>query len=86
MEGRDYMLPVDVKLETPTAVQFQGIPLDMLYSDKQTFGVVIVFDACRDNPFLRRVKGEVAGTHALSPPGGAGNGCVTRWLRAPNCM
>lgn len=71
MDGRDYMLPVDVKLETPTAVQFQGIPLDMLYSSKQTFGVVIVFDACRDNPFLRRVKGEVAGTHALSPPVGA---------------
>lgn len=71
MDGRDYMLPVDVRLETPTAVQFQGIPLDMLYSERQTFGVVIVFDACRDNPFLRRVKGEVAGTHALSPPVGA---------------
>jgi len=71
MDGRDYMLPVDVKLETPTAVQFQGIPLDMLYSAKQTFGVIIVFDACRDNPFLRRVKGAVAGTHALSPPVGA---------------
>ncbi|WP_293906881.1 caspase family protein [Phenylobacterium sp.] len=70
-DGRDYMLPVDVKLETPTAVQFQGIPLDMLYSDKQTFGVIVVFDACRDNPFLRRVKGAVAGTHALSPPVGA---------------
>ena len=69
-EGRDYMLPVDVKLETPSAVQFQGIPLDLLYSDKQTFGVIIVFDACRDNPFLRRVKGAVAGTHALSPPAG----------------
>lgn len=70
-DGRDYMLPVDVKLETPSAVQFQGIPLDMLYSDRQTFGVIIVFDACRDNPFLRRVKGDVAGTHALSPPVGA---------------
>jgi hypothetical protein len=71
IDGRDYMLPVDVKLETPTSVQFQGIPLDMLYSNRQTFGVVIVFDACRDNPFLRRVRGEVAGTHALSPPVGA---------------
>ena len=70
-DGRDYMLPVDVKLETPTAVQFQGIPLDMLYSDRQTFGVIVIFDACRDNPFLRRVKGSVAGTHALSPPVGA---------------
>ena len=69
-DGRDYMLPVDVKLETPNAVQFQGIPLDMLYPDKQTFGVIVVFDACRDNPFLRRVKGAVAGTHALSPPVG----------------
>lgn len=69
-DGRDYMLPVDVKLETPSAVQFQGIPLDLLYSDKQTFGVIVVFDACRDNPFLRRVKGAVAGTHALSPPAG----------------
>jgi uncharacterized caspase-like protein len=69
-DGRDYMLPVDVKLETPTAVQFQGIPLDMLYPDKKTFGVIIIFDACRDNPFLRRVKGAVAGTHALSPPVG----------------
>lgn len=70
-DGRDYMLPVDVKLETPNAVQFQGIPLDMLYPDKQTFGVIIVFDACRDNPFLRKVKGSVAGTHALSPPVGS---------------
>jgi hypothetical protein len=70
-DGRDYMLPVDVKLETPASVQFQGIPLDMLYSDKQTFGVIIVFDACRDNPFIRRVKGSVAGAHALSPPVGA---------------
>jgi hypothetical protein len=51
-------------------VQFQGIPLDMLYPDKKTFGVIIIFDACRDNPFLRRVKGAVAGTHALSPPVG----------------
>lgn len=71
VDGRDYMLPVDVKLETPAAVQFQGIALDMLYSGRETFGVVIVFDACRDNPFIRRVKGEVAGTHALSPPVGA---------------
>jgi hypothetical protein len=69
-DGRDYMLPVDVKLDTPSAVQFQGIPLDLLYSEKQTFGVIIVFDACRDNPFLRKVKGAVAGTHALSPPAG----------------
>lgn len=69
-DGRDFMLPVDVKLETPNAVQFQGIPLDMLYPDKRTFGVIIIFDACRDNPFLRKVKGAVAGTHALSPPVG----------------
>jgi len=70
-DGRDYMLPVDVALETPSAVQFQGIPLDMAYPDKATFGVIIIFDACRDNPFLRKVKGAVAGTHALSPPVGS---------------
>lgn len=69
-DGRDFMLPVDVNLDTPSSVQFQGIALDMLYSDKATFGVIVVFDACRDNPFLRRVKGAVAGTHALSPPAG----------------
>ncbi|MFL5297106.1 MAG: caspase domain-containing protein [Phenylobacterium sp.] len=71
VDGRDYMLPVDVNLDTPASVQFQGIPIDMAYSAKATFGLVIVFDACRDNPFLRRVGGDVPGTHSVSPPVGS---------------
>jgi tetratricopeptide (TPR) repeat protein len=65
--GVTYMIPVDARMQTPGSEKFEGIPLESLYPAPRLAGMVIIFDACRDNPFIKRVRGSVVGA-MNSPP------------------
>lgn len=65
--GVTYMIPVDARMQTPGSEKLEGIPLDLLYPSPKLAGLVIIFDACRDNPFIKRVRGSVVGA-MNSPP------------------
>jgi uncharacterized membrane protein len=76
--GMNYLLPVDATLETDRDAQFEAVALD------QVLGAVegarklrlVVLDACRDNPFLRKMKRTYAsrsvghGLARIEPEGG----------------
>jgi uncharacterized caspase-like protein len=55
VDGRNYLLPIDVKLEAPADLSFETIGLDNILenlSDASRANIIIL-DACRNNPFAR---------------------------------
>src|SRR4029453_902404 len=54
--GRNYLIPVDAKLEDATSVDFETIPADRVLDYMVGGGKVAIalLDACRDNPLSRR--------------------------------
>lgn len=61
IDGRNYLVPVDAKLETTTDLNFEAIELDRLLdslNDPQR-ATVVILDACRDNPLARSFAGKL---------------------------
>ena len=55
MNGRNYLLPVDVKIGTAMTVPAEGVNVDDLMSQVMRSRArmnIIILDACRDNPFV----------------------------------
>lgn len=58
VEGRNYIVPVDAKIEKPDDVALETVDMDIvlqLMRARDRIGV-IVLDACRDSPFTRSLK------------------------------
>jgi hypothetical protein len=55
VDGRNYLVPVDARLETQSDLNFGAIDLDRVLSslDDPARANVIILDACRDNPLAR---------------------------------
>jgi tetratricopeptide (TPR) repeat protein len=78
MGGINYVIPVDAKLETDRDVQYEAIPLDQILGSVEGARRLrlVVLDACRDNPFVRRMTKSVAsrsvgrGLAYIEPQGG----------------
>ncbi|MBL8305254.1 MAG: caspase family protein [Rubrivivax sp.] len=54
IDWRNYMLPVDIRIETAADVPRQGVDVQQVLTAFQRAGVrtnILVLDACRDNPF-----------------------------------
>ncbi len=53
MNGSNYLIPIDAKLTTDRAVQFEAIPLDQIQAAVEGAKTLklIMLDACRNNPF-----------------------------------
>ena len=61
VDRANYLVPVDAELKADTDVEYEAVPLGLVTGSvavARSFGLVIL-DACRDNPFRRRM--EVAG-------------------------
>ena len=57
--GRNWLLPVDAKLERERDMRFEAIDLENVVDS--LFGAklrIVVLDACRNNPFANRWEGE----------------------------
>jgi uncharacterized caspase-like protein len=55
VDGRNYIVPVDARLDVPVKLRLEAVPLDeILDIMEQQAGTSLVFlDACRNNPFGR---------------------------------
>jgi uncharacterized caspase-like protein len=53
--GRNYLVPVDSRLESASALDFEMVRLDMVHATMQREAAtsILFFDACRDNPLAR---------------------------------
>lgn len=71
VSGHDYLLPVNADIQNVGDVADWGYPLDgLFFTDKRDVSVIVVFDACRDNTFLRRTHSSTAGTNVINVPPG----------------
>ena len=86
IEGRNYLLPVDVNLRDEDEVRDEGVDIDELLVSRleraRTQTRLVILDACRDNPFQAKTK-----TRNLRGAGGlaemAARGALIAYATAP---
>src|SRR5215831_13472820 len=57
VDGRNYLLPVDARLEAVSDLSFETVGLDNVLEnlDGKSRTNIIILDACRNNPFVQRL-------------------------------
>ena len=57
VSGQNYLVPVDAKLSTAAALDFELIPLDLVHKtlEREARTNILILDACRDNPLARNL-------------------------------
>lgn len=76
VRGVNYFLPVDANPQTEDEVEFEGLPTTRLIrkmEEANRLTNILLFDACRDNPFTRswgRTLGDLGGFAPVPPPKG----------------
>jgi len=58
---QNYLVPVDARLATPTALDFEAVRLDLVQRamERSAKSNVLFIDACRDNPLARTLAGSM---------------------------
>ncbi len=88
IDGRNYLVPVDARIETPNDVTFGTVELDRILSGLNDPGRanIVVLDACRDNPMARsfatRSRSTSVGT-GLAAYTNVGTGTLIAFSTAP---
>jgi hypothetical protein len=89
--GRNYLIPIDAKLEDATSVDFETIPADRVLDYMAGEGKVAIalLDACRDNPLSRRFARALGASRSaavgrgLAIPTALGGGILIGFATAP---
>jgi len=57
VDGENYLVPVDAKLERPEDLEWETLPASRVVSllDSRERTNIVILDACRNNPFARRL-------------------------------
>ena len=88
MNGENYLLPVDAKIETPADVRFNTINLTDIQQEMEGRGRVniIILDACRNNPFVDALArgGRGAPSRGLGRIDATGEGSLIVYATQPN--
>jgi branched-chain amino acid transport system substrate-binding protein len=76
--GNNYLIPIDAQIKTDVDVEFETLSLDLVMRSIEGAGRlrVIILDACRDNPFAKRMtitrgatRSAGRGLAQVDPPG-----------------
>lgn len=66
MDGENYLVPVDARLESDTDVEYETVQLDRVLRATEGAALrMVILDACRDNPLARRMR-RVRATRSIS--------------------
>jgi uncharacterized protein len=88
MEGENYLLPVDVKIQTPADVRFGTINLTDIQQEMAGAGRanIIILDACRNNPFAAQLAGHgrAVGSRGLGRVDATGVGSLIVFSTQPD--
>ena len=58
MDGVNYLIPVDARLERDTDVRYETVTLDDVLASTSGAGLrLVILDACRNNPLARSMRG-----------------------------
>ncbi|MEZ5787569.1 MAG: caspase domain-containing protein [Xanthobacteraceae bacterium] len=91
VDGKNYLVPVDAKLEAASDLSFETIDLDKILdtlNDPARTSIVIL-DACRDNPLARSFARRLGATRSAAVPSGLaaystiGTGMLIAFATAP---
>jgi hypothetical protein len=85
VRGRNYLIPVDMTLQTETDLRFQAVDVSTLTDElelAQSRVAFLVLDACRNNPFERRLRGAGRGLAAVD----AARGTLIAYATAPGSV
>jgi tetratricopeptide (TPR) repeat protein len=91
VDGRNYLVPVDAKLASPSDLPFETLELDKVLAglDDEARANIIVLDACRDNPLARSFASKLGATRSAAVPAGlagyatVGTGTLIAFATAP---
>lgn len=91
VDGRNYILPVDARLDGAVKLQLESVPIDQVLGimEQQTKTSLVFLDACRNNPFARSgTKGSDRAARALSglAPFDAARGSFIAFSTAPGAV
>ena len=74
VEGRNYLIPVDARIETESDVRFETLDVGRVLGKMEDAGNdlnIVILDACRDNPFTRGFRSVVpSGLARMDAPRG----------------
>ena len=88
MNGENYLLPVDAKIETQADVRFNTIDLTDIQQEMDGGGRanIIILDACRNNPFVDKLakSGRGGGERGLGRIEASGVGSLVVFSTQPN--
>ncbi|MCU0472384.1 MAG: caspase family protein [Bacteroidales bacterium] len=69
VDGKNYLIPVDAKLEKEGDCKFEAIPVDFIVEEFERYPEntnIVILDACRNNPFAAWARGGAAGFRAMN--------------------
>jgi hypothetical protein len=84
-QGRNYLIPVDAGLDSESALRFEALAMADVLEELEYSGSalnVVILDACRNNPFLRRMRGASRGLAAVD----AATGTLIAYATAPGAL
>ncbi|MGQ0676528.1 MAG: caspase family protein, partial [Rhodospirillales bacterium] len=85
VRGRNYLIPVDMTLQSETDLRFQAVDVSTLTDEldlAQSRVSFLVLDACRNNPFERKLRGAGRGLAAVD----AARGTLIAYATAPGSV
>jgi len=74
VKGRNYLIPVDAKIETESDVRFEAVDAGRVLGKMEDAGNdlnIVILDACRDNPFARSFRTSSKGLARMDAPKGS---------------
>jgi uncharacterized caspase-like protein len=85
VKGQNYLVPVDARIDDEGSVRIETVPVDLVTEQMGDAGNrlnMIVLDACRNNPFERRLRGGGRGLAAMD----AATGTLVAYATAPGSV
>jgi hypothetical protein len=74
VEGRNYLIPVDAKIESETDVKYEAVDAGRVLGkmeDAENQINIVILDACRNNPFSRNFRTSERGLARMDAPKGS---------------
>jgi hypothetical protein len=85
IRGRNYLVPVDARILSPQEARIESVGIDLVLNELAYAGNrlnIVILDACRNNPFERRLRGGSRGLAAID----AARGTLIAYSTAPGSV
>jgi uncharacterized caspase-like protein len=85
VRGRNYLVPIDAEIDSEAATRIAAVDVDLLLeqmAEARNRVNVVILDACRNNPFERRLRGASRGLAAVD----AARGTLIAYATAPGSV